>query len=413
MLGPGLSGSGILFIFLVFVCHNLACFDVMVVNLCQKESFKVVHMAPRLKKKEINRKVIAPFECKVIKNVNISSEHDVWIAGVSWRGSTITGALAFIPRVPEKLHYYKLKLKELGHYVVFIKKTKKRVIGGTVQVAARRKKEKYMRVVKYIHEIIIPSVRNISKASDKVIGAFAAPGERKIIFDKLIGFSEDLEQWLLPIKSPSLVDFYTKLKNKIDVLAQEALKFIKLTESPKPRVQKKVGDFRSMSFDEIAEDIDRRIARLKQSGENLKKHFPKLSFDHDSRSTEFSSESSCWQGVEVIRETREPVRQKVEPSEPEVLAVEPFFLQSLVKKVGQVKTIPVERLMRDKKILESDADEFASIYDHDALEHGAKKAELLQESRENYRYTLCLRHIAKSCNEAIALKEDVVREVTV
>jgi len=134
---------------------------VIIVNLCEHESFEVFHMKIAPKQKELSKRL---YLSKVgenpqvirVKNVYPSKKHDVWIKGDSWR------------RVPQKGHYFAFNLKKDGDYIIFVKDSKKCTYGGeldyNVEPLEMNKEElkELFENLTYVHWKLIPAVKKLT-----------------------------------------------------------------------------------------------------------------------------------------------------------------------------------------------------------------------------------------------------------
>ena len=146
-------------VFLTVVFCEIKAGKVLLVNLCKKDKFKVLHMATTPKQEEISRRPILDYMgFDYLKNVRTEAGEQVWAAGTTWR------------RLAKMAHYIVLELQENGDQVAFLRGAKKGwTYGGDLISDVLVKGYDFIRKIRYIHEVIVPNVNKFSALQDKDI----------------------------------------------------------------------------------------------------------------------------------------------------------------------------------------------------------------------------------------------------
>ncbi|MFC1842610.1 hypothetical protein ACFLYU_03055 [Candidatus Dependentiae bacterium] len=162
--------------FLLLFTQVVKSGDVILVNLCKKESLTLAHMRgskqlkkyylecqePKKSKKFKDEKIKKDQEKKcyeIIRDVKLKEKEGVLVKGNKWG------------RLPKKWHYEVLGLKKDVDYIIFFQNAKSgKLFGGDLDfdvLEVKSKKEKIIGKIKHIYGHIIPEVNDFAKLKYK------------------------------------------------------------------------------------------------------------------------------------------------------------------------------------------------------------------------------------------------------
>jgi len=414
---------------LVLVFQNITSVTVVIVNLCENESFKVVHMETVPKQREmVRRPLLGPLEFDIIENVDVQDDQDIWVAGKSWRGSMLTGVFARFPGIEQKGHYHKLRLSKRAESseqcdcIIFIDSSKKSFIGGMVDARVEGLGKTYLEEIKRVHNTIKPEIKEIESLEQGIEESFQYY-KVKEIFERLRLYKREIEKCSL------LRDVCPKVINNIDTQSQKFLEVIHLLEGPKQEKRRRLAETRKLQELRFLKDKNSEVEvgnlglelleEEKKFGATEAGPLVDIKIIREGREADESfvgfARETC--DVDKIAENLASVRQAakacmeaLERDLAEGIAepVIPYYFEAATRGARSATVVPVEKLMRNRKLL--DTARFAATYSYDALETAVHKADSLQNKWEYYRYTPQLRRIADVCKKA--MKRQEVREIT-
>jgi len=428
---------------LLVVCGLLVLFsngfiraDVVVVNMCLREIFKVVHMEMQPKQNELFRREIEPGEFCLIKHVDVKAQQGIWVAGRSWPGPSITGLLARLPGVKEKMHYHKFELPEEGHCIIFIRKSMKGTLyGGMVEVDIERLDVSHLPKIEYIIDVIEPGIKEI-ECQLRSLESSCQYIEVKKSFEQLRFFKKSIDENLF------IQSFCSKLRADIDMLSNKLLEFICLTEKSRrdrrswlsiSRVGKERKRVEAKAREMAEWHVCERIAEEKAGLFSFKPSEP--SDDLLVRSRRNTGDSielldQVKRSQEAIRKLMEDLDGSFPKSTHQPVAVEPLpreldrfsgiplpveplseqpqgsYLQAATraqKIIDSADCVPVTELMREAGWIDERV--FAETYSIAALQSAAQRADRWKKQKRYQCYARRLRAIARVCKKAVVRKK--------